>query len=116
MRTREAKPISELKLGIMDQQETARVQGYLERKLQCRMTYMSTGFYLVRFPDETLEVESSKPDPKYQHESIIHLPNGVTLRKAVHWPCIRPGCTHTRLLPPDEPEEEPRRLPYGNDE
>jgi hypothetical protein len=114
MRIAEAKPISELKLGMMNQNEVARIQGYLERKLHCSMTYMSVGCYLVSFPDGTLEVACSDSNPKYQHESIITLLNGVTLRKLVHWPCTRPGCTHTHLLLPDEQEDRSRRLPYGN--
>jgi hypothetical protein len=95
--------ITELKLGMLDEQETAQVRSWLEGRLHCCMTYMSEGYYVVRFPDGTTE-QATESRPQYQQESIIRLPSGVTLRKVVHWPCLyRPACTHTRLLPVEEP-------------
>ncbi len=109
-------PITELKLGMMDEQETAQVRSWLEGKLHCCLTYMSEGYYLVRFPDGTTE-EAIEPRSQYQQESIITFPGGVTLRKVVHWPCLhRPGCTHTRLHPTEElpPKQGDGRGRYGS--
>ena len=101
-------PISELRIALMDQQSVARIQGYLEQKLQCRMTYFSQGYYLVRFPEGTIEEESPKPDPRYREETVLRFPDGATLRKCVKWPCMRPGCTHISLFLSDELEEKPK--------
>ncbi len=109
-------PITELKLGMMDEQETAQVRSWLEGRLHCRMTSMSEGYYVVRFPDGTTE-QATETRPQYQQESMIRLSSGVTLRKVVHWPCLhRPGCTHTRLLPTEEfpPKNGDGRGRYGS--
>ena len=60
-----ATPISEVRLGMMDAQEIARVQGWLEGQLHCRVTSMSEGYYLVRFPDGATE-EPTETRAQYQ--------------------------------------------------
>ncbi len=106
--------IVELRLEMMGQEEAARIRSYLEFDLHCRMTYMSEGSYLLRFPDGTTEQECTQPDPKYKQETVITLPNGVILRKVVKYPCIHPHCTHTHLILPNLPEEGPKRMRQGS--
>ena len=109
----ERRAISELRLGMMEEQEAVRLRAWLEGKRHSRMTYISKGYYLVRFPDGTLE-EQVDPGPRYQQESLIHFPNGVTLRKVVHLPCIYPGCTHIRLFLPEQERIGDGRGRYGS--
>ena len=99
---------------MMGQNEGDRLKNCLERKLHCSVTYMSEGYYLVRVPDGTTEAPNPKPDPRYREKTVIMLPDGIILKKAMNYPCIRPGCTHIRLLLPDELEGNQRRIPYGN--
>lgn len=106
-------PIIEIRLEMMDQDNALKARNYLEGQLHCRMTYMSEGYYLVKFPDGTVEEECPEPNPRYREETVIKLPNGAMLRKCVKWPCLHLGCTHIRLLIPEGLEETPRRMKYG---
>lgn len=78
-----SRPIEEVRISVFDQQYIARVQWYLEHELHCSMTYMSEegGFYLIRFPEGTVEEVYTGRSTQWTYETTIRFPNGVTLKK-----------------------------------
>lgn len=95
----EVKPITEVILGVMGQNDAVRLEKLLGKG--CTLTFDKA--YLVRFPKGTTE-EAVPTDPRYQEETLVKLPDKRAFRKCVKWPCTRAGCTHTYLFVP-EPEE-----------
>lgn len=107
-------PVKELRLALMGENEVAKARTLLETKLHCTLTFMSLeSYYLVRFPDGTVEGPCAEPDPRMRSETVITLPGGVTLRKVVRWPCVHAGCSHTYLLLPDDPDKVTGREKYA---
>jgi hypothetical protein len=100
-------PITEIKIASMSIGEILWLQKRLEQ-LQCSLTYISSGYYLVHVPEGTYEEICTAPDPQYQQTSLVYLPSGAMFKKAIKWPCSRSECPHAVLL---LPEDMKRRKP-----
>lgn len=88
-------PLTELTLGVMEQNEAVRLEKEVLKPCGCTMLFEMP--YKVQFPAGTVE-EVCQGDLRFREESLIHLPNEKQLRKCVKWPCRQSGCTHTYLL------------------
>jgi hypothetical protein len=76
--------IREVRMTVFDRQYRARVRRYLEQELHCSMTYMSSaggGYYLLRFPEGTVEETYAGRSTQWTHETTIRFPDGTTLKK-----------------------------------
>ena len=93
-----SQPISEITIERLKRQFIARIRRYLEHELQCELTTLENGGYLIQFPQGTVEEIYAGESSLYSYNSTIRFPNGATLTKHVYYPINETQSSKTTTL------------------